>query len=213
MSNYLINGVSIVAPSGTITSYLGTSDPPGWLICDGISRTATITNEFATLATILNNSLSPTTQNTSSSVTPPNLQGNFLQGSSSATQGQSTTGGASTVTLTTNNMPSHTHTITGSATTTATFNSDLATSITNGTGFLIDKNDWESGPSSGAYTGWNNIHYPSAPAVLTATTTIGKNGSISATTTLSALSASNTGNNTAFSILPPYLTVNYIIKI
>ena len=80
MSNYQATGISIIYPSGTILSFLGTSDPPGWLICDGISRTATITNEFATLATILNNSLSPTTQNTSSSVTPPNLQGLFLQG-------------------------------------------------------------------------------------------------------------------------------------
>ena len=198
MSNYLINGVSIVAPSGTITSYLGTSDPPGWLICDGISRTATITNEFATLATILNNSLN-TTQNTSSSVTPPNLQGNFLQGSSSATQGQSTTGGASTVTLTTNNMPSHTHTITGSASTTAT--GTLSTTIS-GSGFVQDTNDWKGGgTTTGSYTGYATSLY--------ATTT----GTIAATTTLNSLSASNTGNNTAFSILPPYFTVNYIIKI
>ena len=201
MSNYQATGISIIYPSGTILSFLGTSDPPGWLICDGNLRNSTITNEFATLATILNNSLSPTTQNTSSSVTPPNLQGLFLQGRSAATSSQSTTGGASTVTLTSDNMPSHTHTITGSATTTATFNSDLATSITNGTGFSQDTNDWESGSSSGAYTGYKET--------LSAATT----AKITATTTLSALSASNTGNNTAFSILPPYLTVNYIIKI
>ena len=199
MSNYLINGVSIVAPSGTITSYLGTSDPPGWLICDGISRTATITNEFATLATILNNSLSPTTQNTSSSVTPPNLQGLFLQGRSAATSSQSTTGGASTVTLTTNNMPSHTHTITGSASTTAT--GTLSTTIS-GSGFQAYENDWKGGgASTGSYTGYSTT-------LLVATT-----GTISATTTLNNLSASNTGNTTAFSILPPYFTVNYIIKI
>ena len=180
--SYLINGVSIVSPSGTIVSYLGTTDPPGWLICDGQQRTST-TNQFASLAPILNTALSITSNN-GNSVTPPNLTGKFLQGRSTTTStsifGGNTNGD---VTLTTNNMPSHTHTISGTA----------STSIS-GNGFVQNTNTWKGGgDDSGAYVGY-------------ATT-------LTATTTLNSLAAANTGSGQAFSILPPYFTVNYIIKI
>lgn len=203
MSYYSINGVSIIYPSGTIASYLGTTDPPGWLICDGNPRTATISNEFASLAAILNTTLGITTNNGNSVVTP-NLQSNFLQGRSSTTSGTSTTGGASSVTLTTTNMPSHTHTISGSATTSATGSFTTTISQTGGIayGFSKDTNTWEGGGgATGSYVGYEET--------LSASTT----GTITASTTLNNLSATNTGGGAAFSILPPYFTVNYIIKI
>lgn len=182
MSYYSINGVSIVTPSGTIASYLGTTDPPGWLICDGNSRTATISNEFASLAAILNTTFGISTNN-GNNVTPPGLQSYFLTGRSSTTSGASTTGGASSVTLTTDNMPSHTHTISGTA-----------ASTTAQTGFSQTSDTWSSGGDPGG--GY-----------------VGNEETITVTTTLSSLSATNTGNGTSFSILPPYFTVNYIIKI
>lgn len=190
--SYLINGVSIVSPSGTIASYLGTTDPPGWLICDGVQRTST-TNQFATLFPILNTALN-TSQNSASSVTPPNLTGQFLQGRST-TSGLSTTGGNTNgnVTLSTNNMPSHTHTTSGSATTNIT---QTTVHGGNGTayGFIQNTNTWSGGGSaSGAYVGYQET--------------------LTATTTLTNLPSSSTGSGTAFSILPPYFTVNYIIKI
>lgn len=179
--SYLIDGVSIVSPSGTIASYLGTTDPSGWLICDGVQRTST-TNQFATLAPILNTALS-ITSNSATQVTPPNLTGMFLQGRSSATSGASTTGGNSNVNLSVDNMPSHTHTISGSA----------STSIS-GNGFDQNVNTWQGGgEASGAYVGYSTT--------------------LTATTALNNLSATPTGSGTSFSILPPYFSVNYIIKI
>ena len=192
MSYYSINGVSIVTPSGTIASYLGTTDPPGWLICDGNSRTSTISNEFASLAAILNTTFGISTNNGNSVVTP-NLQSNFLTGRSSTTNGASTTGGASSVTLTTYNMPSHTHTISGSASTSLSQTNTSGAAVT-ASGFQYDTNTWSGGGSAqGGYVGYLNT--------------------ITASTTLSSLSDTNTGNGTSFSILPPYFTVNYIIKI
>jgi microcystin-dependent protein len=203
MSYYSINGVSIIYPSGTILSYLGTTDPPGWLICDGNSRTATTTNQFASLAAILNTTLGISTNNGNSVVTP-NLQSNFLQGRSSTTSGMSTTAGASSVTLTTANMPSHKHTISGSATTSATGSFTTTISQTGGTayGFSQDTNTWKGGgDATGGYVGYEKL--------LSASTT----GVITASTTLNNLSATDAGSGAAFSNLPPYFTVNYIIKI
>ena len=190
---YSINGVSIVTPSGTIASYLGTTEPSGWLICDGKQKTST-TNQFASLAPILNAALSTNT-NTASSVTTPNLQSCFLQGRSSTTSGASTTGGASSVTLETNQMPSHTHTTSGEA-------NSVITQTTlhggNGTayGFIQNTNTWTGGgAASGGYVGYEET--------------------LKVTTTLTSLPSSNAGGSPTdpFSILPPYFTVNYIIKI
>ena len=157
MSYYSINGVSIVAPSGTIASYLGVGDPPGWLICDGNARTATIPNEFANLAPILNTTYG-ITSNTANSVVTPNLRSTFLEGRSSTSSGVSTTGGSASVTLTSDTLPSHTHNITAAAAATTVSISSLSTSIS-GTGFTTDTNDWEGGgAASGGCMGYNFLY-------------------------------------------------------
>ena len=197
MSYYSINGVSIIYPSGTILSYLGVGDPAGWLICDGGARTATIPNEFAALAPILNTAMG-TGMNNANYVVTPILTNVFLQGRSNASSGSSNGGGSAAHTLSTNDMPAHTHIITASGIITA---SSLTTSIS-GSGFATVTNNWEGGGSaSGAYVGYTTS--------LSAATT----ASFSASTTIATLSASSTGSGTSFSILPPYFTVNYIIKI
>ncbi len=83
-SNY--NYTSLV-PSGTIMAYNGTTAPNGWVLCDGTNGT-------------------------------PNLKGRFILGTGSNTDlttrtlGQ--TGGAETVTLTVDQIPSHNHHFSGS---------------------------------------------------------------------------------------------------
>ena len=39
MSYFTKNNVSIVSPTGSVMAYLGTTDPEGWVICDGNLRT------------------------------------------------------------------------------------------------------------------------------------------------------------------------------
>jgi len=114
----------------------------------------------------------------------PNLTDRFIvgAGSSYAVNG---TGGATSVTLTTNNLPSHTHTatFTGSALGTHTH--------TTPTGF-------QGGGGNGATTG---------TAGLATTTSAVSAGTPSGTVTVDA-----TGSSTSFSILPTYYALAYIQK-
>ena len=89
-------------PVGCIMQYLGTSDPNGWIICDGQIRSVS-DGRFSELCTMIGG--------TSNSVTPPDLRGKFLYGASSTTTNIGTTGGSATTQLSNNNLPSHSHTI------------------------------------------------------------------------------------------------------
>ena len=171
---------------GFILPYLGTSDPSGWIICNGVIRTSS-DSRYAALATLLN-SVPGFSGNTANSITPPNLQNKFLYGASTNnsinTIGSNNTGN---ITLSTNNLPSHSHTLT------------------------VSENGHLHGLSDNSYT-WRNqtnagdmfqFNSPSTGTVTSSNATY--------PTPMSG-TASNTGNGTAFSILPPYTTVNYIIK-
>lgn len=90
-------------PIGTIAPYGGTSDPSYWLICDGraISRT-TYAELFAVIGTTYGSGDGSTTFNI------PDLRGNVAVGSNE-TYILGTSGGEATHTLTTDEMPSHSH--------------------------------------------------------------------------------------------------------
>lgn len=90
--------------SGTIVMYGAASAPSGWLLCDGsaVSRT-TYADLFAVIGTTWGNGDGSTTFNV------PNFQNRFPVGSGD-TYSANDQGGANSVTLTTAQMPSHTHT-------------------------------------------------------------------------------------------------------
>ena len=92
-------GHSWLYPPGSIMSYIGTSDPDGWIICNGILRTAT-DNRYSLLAGLLGG--------TGNSITPPDLRDRFLYSTNSSNL---TTGGSTNITLTNANIPRHNHTI------------------------------------------------------------------------------------------------------
>ena len=112
MSAYTYNDHQIAPPPGSVMSFVGggtttagtnSGDPDGWVICDGQNRTVTdsrFVNLFARLNTYLGVS-----SNTANSITPPNLTGRFLQGPASAATATQSTGGAATVTLTAAQIP------------------------------------------------------------------------------------------------------------
>ena len=93
-------GISCMPPPGSIVSYIGTNDPEGWIICDGILRTAT-DNKYKNLVPLLGG--------TGNSITPPDLRDRFLRGNS--TTSILTKAGSATITLTNNNIPQHNHII------------------------------------------------------------------------------------------------------
>ena len=189
LNAFLYNNNSYLETSiisvGTIAPYVGTSDPNGWIICDGITRTST-DNRYADLATLLNN-INNVTTNNSNSVTPPNLIDRFLLGANSTNK--STTGGRSSVTLNVNNLPSHNHTITISDP-----GHDHNIPMEAGGDNSLTNNGSDIWGTRG---GWYDEP-----------TTRGTNSSKTGITA----TASSTGNTTAFDILPPYYTINFIIK-
>lgn len=40
-TSFLFSGHNVVSPVGSIMQYCGTTDPDGWVICDGVTRTST----------------------------------------------------------------------------------------------------------------------------------------------------------------------------
>lgn len=101
------HGHADIVPIGAIFPYAGTTAPANYLICDGsvVSSTA-----YPTLAAICGSNYGPATAST---FTLPNLQARVPFGYSGGTAQFNTvgkTGGALSVTLLTENLPSHTHT-------------------------------------------------------------------------------------------------------
>jgi microcystin-dependent protein len=176
---FLYNNHSVTPPPGSVISYIGTIDPDGWVICDGVNRTVS-DGRFIYLAPLLNTALGVLT-NTSNSITPPNLKSKFIYGGSNILSN----GGSSSVTLSETNLPPHNHNVTDSGHSHTINGADNAFITANGTSYSVP-------PDSNA----------------------GLNSSLSVSTNTGKanLSCSNTGGGQSFSILPPYSTMNFIIK-
>ena len=73
---YKVNELNVGVPAGSIVAYLGTTDPSGWVICDGTARTNNSDKRYNRL-----NALSIGTGGSgTTSYTPPDLRGSFLRG-------------------------------------------------------------------------------------------------------------------------------------
>jgi microcystin-dependent protein len=180
------------SPSGCIVAYLGTADIDGWIICNGVTRTNNADSRYNALNLLGIGSGGQGTSN----YTPPDLQSKFLYGTSINTD-LKTTGGAGSVTLDTKNLPSHTHTGTTDSTST-----DHA-HIKNSSILNLDMNEGDGGGS-----GFGGNRYE-----LAYDTTDKTGGMDSNATHKHGFTTDAVGENTSFSIIPPYYKVNYIIKL
>jgi microcystin-dependent protein len=158
------------------------NDPDGWVVCDGLTRTVT-DGRFAIIAPLLN-TIMGVTSNTANSITPPNLQSQFLYGSSSTSSSIGSTGGTSSVTLNVNQMPSHSHTV-------------------NDPGHDHSYNFISSTHST-------NVTYnvPPERSVIDAINTSSTTTGISNT----GITLDPSGGGQPVTILPPYMHINYIMK-
>jgi microcystin-dependent protein len=206
MSFYSIeNGVVIGenAPAGCIMAYLKTADVDGWVICDGVSR-SNVDGKYRRLNGIGTFS-GAITGGAGATYTPPNLKSKFLYGTATTTS-VGGVGGAinQSITLTTAHLPAHNHGITDPG---------HGHGITDpghrhGWNYGTETDDDGSGSSNREFTLTGSGNSPAATPINIATTGISIN---SATT---GISTTNTGSGTAFSVntVPPYYTVNYIMK-
>jgi microcystin-dependent protein len=193
---YKVNGISVNPPPGTIIQYLGTTDPDGWVICDGVARTNNADGRYNRL-----NSMGiGTGGDQTSNYTPPNFINRFSFGKrSSDTLGS--VGGNATVTLTSSNLPSHSHNFEHTHTQPAQGTDGAHGWITKvwttstiqptyGNGFLNRNDQYFVRNGIATSLPWAYQNIPTAERSVT----------------------SNTGNSTAFSILPSYYIVNNILK-
>jgi len=126
-------------PTGAVQAFAMTTVPSGWLACDGstVSRT-----DYADLYALIGTSFGEGDGSTTFAL--PNLQDNFVLGLGTTYATIAATGGECEHTLTTSEMPAHTHTFPGDdqlsswATEVSSIVYDATSTITSGTGHIYD---------------------------------------------------------------------------
>lgn len=191
----------LLVPPGTIMVFGGETAPGGYLICDGdaVSR-ATYHKLFAVISTIFGVGDGASTFNL------PDLRNRKAIGSSvDHTLGAQ--GGSQEQTLTSSHIPPHNH----SGTTEASGNH---THTVNDPGHAhnrlnaVDDNNGSNNPGQ-APVGDANDNYTTGHPTQSATTNISINQAGSHTHTFTT---SSVGEGASFSIMNPFLALNYIIK-
>ena len=171
--------------TGAVQLYAGSTAPSGWLICNGqaVSRT-TYAGLYAVIGTTYGAGDGSTTFNV------PNLVNKTVRGSNSLGK----TGGADTVTLSTANMPAHSH--------------GVGTLATNNTGAhthgLTPYNIINEGTSTSS---GSRFQFTRGTQATTITTT-----SAGAHTHTISGSTASAGSGSAVTITNPYVMLHYIIK-
>lgn len=182
------------APVGSIMIWAGSSAPTGWLLCDG---TAYSTATYAALYAVIGTTYGSGT----GTFYVPNLKGRIPVGLD-ATQTQfdsrGETGGEKTHTITTAEMPAHTHSVDPPSTATSSdgAHTHSYTDYYNSSENSDDANDRVVGSDATTY----------------ANRTTGSSGAHTHTLDISSFTSGSTGSGTAMNVLQPYIVLYYIIK-
>jgi microcystin-dependent protein len=200
--------LSLTVPSasmpGEIKLYAGATAPGGWHLCDGspLSR-ADCPDLFSVLGVAYGDGDGSTTFNL------PDLRGNTVIGAS-ASHALGASGGAESVTLSTSQLPVHTHT--ASVDISGITATSVLNATSNGTGFPYPSsnatlcNTGTGGPSGYMYL----------PTTGDATDLVPLNTKSVVTTvggTAAATVNNSTGGGSAVSIMQPFAVLNYIIRL
>ena len=181
-------------PPGSITSYAGATVPSGWLLCDGATlNKADYPELFSAIGYIYGGA--------GENFRIPNCSGRFPLGKSGS-HALASTGGSETVALTTAQLPVHSHSVTGG----------------NHTHSVQLYSDNRDGGSSGALIKgtsfpWKETGpYGSGGAVITRNVYAGTLAAIATSNTGHTHSVSNAGSNQGHPNMPPFISLNFIIK-
>jgi hypothetical protein len=183
------NSLPTFTPAGSIASYLGTTDPDGWVICDGAARTVTDARYTYVLAMGIGSG-------TVNNYTPPDYRGAFLRGS--GTNGtNSTYAGPTNGTSQTDDITSHTHTLTDPG---HTHVLDVRTSGGQQTSFKTLGFSWNS--VNNLYQTKTSLYYSSSVMC-----ELGQNSILSSSSSLSIANYGDTETR------PVNFGVNWILKL
>ncbi|MBN2829168.1 MAG: tail fiber protein [Candidatus Cloacimonetes bacterium] len=217
-------------PAGVVQQYAGNSAPTGYLLCNGaaVSRT-TYATLFAAIGTTYGSGNGSTTFNL------PNLQGKVPVGRLSTDTSFDVlgeTGGESTHTITSSEMPAHTHSVNPPSTATDsdgnhTHSVDPPSTATSTDGshthtvsdryntseLSDDANQRTVGSDSTTTTTRTTSSAGSHTHTLDIESfTSGNAGAHTHTVDIASFSSGSTGNGIAMNVLQPYIVLNYIIK-
>ena len=104
MTSYFINNINSCPQTGTVSAYLGTSDPDGWVIADGVARpNSSIYDRLIALVIGTRGG---------GNYTPPNYKGAFLRGIGTSGINATYIGPTSINSYQTDEIKSHNHAIT-----------------------------------------------------------------------------------------------------
>ena len=204
-----LSGVDVAAPVGSIMPYAGATAPTGWLLADGsaVSRTT-----YAALYAVIGTTYG--VGNGSTTFNVPNLKNSVPVGSGD-TYARAATGGASTVTLSSSNIPGHTHSF--SDTSTSNGSHGHTVSVTVDAGGSHTHYVGGQGYVSGLQYGGSSIAASTSSGVTasdgyhshTASGSAASDGShthdVSGTT-------GSTGSGGSHENMPPYVAMPYIIR-
>lgn len=203
-----LNSIDAFTPIGTLLPYAGSSTalPTGWLLCDGsaVSRT-TYAALFAVCGTTYG------AGNGTSTFNVPNLTNRVPVGAGGS-YSRGTTGGTATVTLTESQMPSHDHTLSGTANSAGSHSHGGSTGSDgshshSGDGGAGSRSDLlASGGSSAATPGAGSTGSAGGHSHGISTDSSGSH-----THSLSG-SVGSAGSDAAHENMPPFVAVNYIIR-
>jgi microcystin-dependent protein len=211
-----IQGPIGLAPTGTITMYGAPTAPGGWVNCDGTNyQTSRFPALFSVISTLYGATGGANTFNV------PNLQGRFPLGFNATypISPSASVGGEATHTLTIAELAAHTHTQgththtdsghTHSASQGSHTHTDSGHAHSLGTfiGYTPGGTGAWSASGAGMSTGVASANIQAAPAGGISISTSAANIS-----TVSAGAISSTGSGTPHNNMPPYLSVNFIIK-
>lgn len=198
-----------VNPTGSIICFAGQSPPPGWSLCNGAEVSKAV---YSDLYAVISNNYG-TAANPTANFLLPDLRQRMPVGKSTDNSNTlGATGGSSSAILTTDHLPSHTHTGTtnsaGQHTHTVTdpghthtytdaYFAENRSGGTNayGTSASTDNdNDYIFRPTPTTNTGYTNI-------------SLANNGAHTHAFTTDA-----TGSGSSINIMNPFLVLNYLIK-
>lgn len=164
-------------PVGLVQMHAGSLTPSGWLRCDGASYSrTTYASLFAVVGTTFGSGDGSTTFNV------PDLRLRFVVGVNGSNP-LGTTGGSSQVTLTTDQLPSHSHTVTDPGHT-HTLSNVVGPTYSSGTLELKNGYDYFSSLNNSSVVNSNST----------------------------GISIGNTGSGNPVTVMPPYMSLYYIIK-
>ena len=210
------------APTGSILMWSTTTAPTGYLICNGsaVSRT-TYATLFGVVSTTFGTGDGTTTFNL------PNYNDKMAIGAGGS-YALAATGGSSSTTLATTNLPSHNHTATPSLTGTPSLSASSSVTDPGHYHYMFNGDTSDPNLSGGAqYVAYNSGNayyaytmqgYAGAPAPYLGiteqkTTGVTVSTSISGSVTIGgSIAIGNTGSGTAITTISPYLGIYFIIK-